>query len=460
MNSTKVKPANILIVLVLLLLAAFSVYFFVLRNTLAPSDTSAANTGKLVLKLASPSTLVDQPVNTNFTVNLSAQNIESDKVAEIILNFDAASLEGVSVTEDTTLLALNKNINNTTGVITIDVAQSGASAFTADKTLVTFAFKIKNNSAQSTTLSLAQGSTLGYPNRIASDGYGSLILNFKSVVTISCGDGVKAGAEQCDDGTNNGKLCQPGYNSTCNYCSASCTTITLQGNKCGDGVVGGSEQCDSATNNGKTCQPDYGSTCNYCSSTCTTTTLQGAKCGDGVKNGAEQCDDGNQNASDSCTNQCITNAIGAPGITPDPEPTVPADETTNGNTNTNTNTGSSTGSTNTSSNTGTTNNQNGTGSTNTNTDSTTGSTSNGSNNNNSSGSSTTTSGSGTNTPATNKDPIVNFLAGLFPAKGTSNTLLIALLAGTVISVIALIGYVIKLVFFYKPSVNPSNPFTT
>lgn len=472
MNKFKINPGNIFLIAALITLVLFSVYFFLLRNNIAPDNSSAANTGKLVLQLASPATLVDQPVNTNFSVNLSAQNVESDKVAEVVLNYDPTYLEGVLISEASNLLALNKNINNTTGVITVDVAITGESSFTAGNTLVTFNFKIKNNSAQSTTLSIAQGSTLGYPNRLASNGYGNLVLNFKNVVTNVCGDGVSGGSEQCDAGANNGKLCQPGYNSSCNYCSASCTTITLQGNKCGDGVIGGIEQCDNATNNGVACQANYGSTCNYCSATCTSQTVQGAKCGDGIKNGSEQCDDGNQNNTDSCSIQCLNTGIGSSGSVSDPNETTQPNNNTGTNAN-NTNTNSNNTASNNTSNTGSiaTNSNNNesvdTSSNETETTSTTGQTTQPTGQNSNTGSTTTTSETQTNnnTSVNNtgnnqtSDPLVGFFAGLFPAQGTSNTILIALLIATILGVILAIAYIIRLVFFYRPK-NTTNPFSS
>ncbi len=52
-----------------------------------------------------------------------------------------------------------------------------------------------------------------------------------------CGDNfVQTGIEQCDNGSNNGAVCPAGYNSSCSYCSSSCTNIALTGPYCGDGV--------------------------------------------------------------------------------------------------------------------------------------------------------------------------------------------------------------------------------
>ncbi len=50
-----------------------------------------------------------------------------------------------------------------------------------------------------------------------------------------CGDGNIDEGEQCDAGQNNGAECTPEYGLTCNYCSAYCETVELQGDDCGDG---------------------------------------------------------------------------------------------------------------------------------------------------------------------------------------------------------------------------------
>jgi cysteine-rich repeat protein len=75
----------------------------------------------------------------------------------------------------------------------------------------------------------------------------------------SCGNGIKEGSEQCDDGNlNNADACT-------NVCKTS---------YCGDGFVRiGYEQCDMGPLNGVRCTPGPGLSCVYCSSFCSLLTV-------------------------------------------------------------------------------------------------------------------------------------------------------------------------------------------
>jgi cysteine-rich repeat protein len=53
-----------------------------------------------------------------------------------------------------------------------------------------------------------------------------------------CGDGIKNGTEQCDDGTNDGSY-------------GKCAKDCKYGPRCGDGVVQDPETCDDGADNGK-----------------------------------------------------------------------------------------------------------------------------------------------------------------------------------------------------------------
>ncbi len=123
----------------------------------------------------------------------------------------------------------------------------------------------------------------------------------------TCGDGIIAGHEQCDDGnTTSGDGCS----ATCTLetghaCTTNTTTpqSTCHTTKCGDGTKEGFEQCD----DGNTAPYDG------CSPTCTIEPkCSGGKCtavcGDGLKFPEEQCDDGNTIAGDGCSPTCTVEA--------------------------------------------------------------------------------------------------------------------------------------------------------
>jgi cysteine-rich repeat protein len=96
-----------------------------------------------------------------------------------------------------------------------------------------------------------------------------------------CGDGVREGSEQCDDGNT----------SDDDACTASCRRAY-----CGDGHVhAGVEDCDDRNqDNGDGCT----NACNF------------GLCGNGYINGNEQCDDGNGSEADWCTNDCTVSICG------------------------------------------------------------------------------------------------------------------------------------------------------
>ncbi|MDD5715251.1 MAG: SdrD B-like domain-containing protein [Patescibacteria group bacterium] len=75
---------------------------------------------------------------------------------------------------------------------------------------------------------------------------------------------------------------------------------------CGDGELDpATEQCDNGPDNtDDACTAEYGDTCDYCTASCQSVTITGPHCGDGIVNGEEQCDDDNSINNDACTNQC------------------------------------------------------------------------------------------------------------------------------------------------------------
>lgn len=98
----------------------------------------------------------------------------------------------------------------------------------------------------------------------------------------TCGDGVVEGAEECDDGSNNGALGS--------RCLEDCTR-----NVCGDGHIGPAEACD----DGNTDDLDE------CPSTCGF-----IECGSGILTPYVECDDANIDDHDSCLSSCLWNTCG------------------------------------------------------------------------------------------------------------------------------------------------------
>ncbi len=89
------------------------------------------------------------------------------------------------------------------------------------------------------------------------------------------------------------------------------TTLTARGlTWCGDGTSQdvNNEQCDNGTDNGKVCNPDYAGTCTYCTVSCQNETVTGGSCGDGTVQSPEACDDGGQINGDGCSDQCVVEA--------------------------------------------------------------------------------------------------------------------------------------------------------
>ena len=108
----------------------------------------------------------------------------------------------------------------------------------------------------------------------------------------SCGDGVKNGSEECDDG---------------NAINTDACTTSCKNSYCGDGYVYSvKEMCDEGSKNGTACTANYGLTCNYCNYNCTYAAVTGPYCGDGVKNGGEECD-GKDYASKTCKDYNLKN---------------------------------------------------------------------------------------------------------------------------------------------------------
>ena len=123
-----------------------------------------------------------------------------------------------------------------------------------------------------------------------------------SLTGAICGDGIRSGGEVCDDGNNVTETSCPYGSPTCMACNATCTaSLSLTGSFCGDGIRSGAEVCDDGNNVTETSCPDGVASCSACNATCTATlSLTGAICGDGIRSGGEVCDDGNNVTETSC----------------------------------------------------------------------------------------------------------------------------------------------------------------
>jgi len=224
------KPLLALLVIAFSLSNILIVYTLYNEGSLAAPEISAASDGKLLVNLTSPSSLSGVTNNTNLTYTLTAENTQGANVAEVVLMFDPSVLQGVSMSENSNiLLALNKHIDNSLGKITIDLALAGTGDLPADTNLVDFVFKVLDNTKNTSTVYIAQGSTLGVPNKLATSGMGGSLVNFgtigladtptptptptpsptpsptptptpSSAAEAICGNAILEGSEQCDDG--------------------------------------------------------------------------------------------------------------------------------------------------------------------------------------------------------------------------------------------------------------------
>jgi cysteine-rich repeat protein len=119
-----------------------------------------------------------------------------------------------------------------------------------------------------------------------------------------CGDNITHfdSGEQCDFGSENGLVCDPGNEAFCVYCSSTCQLERVNNQCgetqpcCGDGIINGTEECDDGNVvNGDGCN-------NQC---------MNEYCGDNAvnNNGTEECDDGNLIDGDGCSSTCQIETI-------------------------------------------------------------------------------------------------------------------------------------------------------
>ena len=104
-----------------------------------------------------------------------------------------------------------------------------------------------------------------------------------------CGDGIRQGAEQCDDGNDNE---EDGCDTSCRGVAEVAVEEVPAAGSCGDGVVQTpnnedpsiNEACDLGDQNGIACEPEYGKSCTYCAANCSEVLQVDATayCGNGV----------------------------------------------------------------------------------------------------------------------------------------------------------------------------------
>jgi fibro-slime domain-containing protein len=125
------------------------------------------------------------------------------------------------------------------------------------------------------------------------------------VHTVTCGNGILDGTEQCDDGntaSSDGcsKICQMENNYDCRVPGQPCENLAV----CGNGSLTSDETCDDGnTRDGDGCSADCqtvetGWQCRVPGKPCA------PQCGDGIITGGEVCDDGNTAGGDGCSALC------------------------------------------------------------------------------------------------------------------------------------------------------------
>lgn len=139
-----------------------------------------------------------------------------------------------------------------------------------------------------------------------------------------CGDLILDPGETCDDGNlANSDGCdsschvEPGWSCDITGNSATPPTASVCTKTCGNGIREGSEECDDGNTLGSdgcssTCTIETGWTCNLAVSPNTCSAI----CGNGRKDGTEVCDDGNTVSGDGCKNDCSAIENGWNCLTP------------------------------------------------------------------------------------------------------------------------------------------------
>jgi hypothetical protein len=130
-----------------------------------------------------------------------------------------------------------------------------------------------------------------------------------------CGDGIAQPGERCDSADLGGQDCTTigqGWVSGVLGCSAACefdVSACVPPAGCGDGVIAGAEQCDGASLGGATCASlGFDAGVLACAGGCIFDTSGCSTCGDTVIGGSEQCD-GTDLGGETCTSLGYTGGI-------------------------------------------------------------------------------------------------------------------------------------------------------
>jgi uncharacterized membrane protein YvbJ len=167
--------------LVLIALAILAVVFMLVQKTPATQTNQTENMqveaddGEIILELEKPASN-DLKAGDLITVNLLTRGSKSSAVAEIVLNYPQELLEATEISESSTVLSLNKSIDNEKGVITVDLAHSGPGNFENDQILADFKFTVLK-AGKAAIVEVSEESTLGYPSTLSTTGFGSLNID-------------------------------------------------------------------------------------------------------------------------------------------------------------------------------------------------------------------------------------------------------------------------------------------